>query len=293
MLKKYKGRYFGVKDPIKLLNLNFIYDVMIPYYPSGVVDDQVFHVESVLLCEETAGELYRNYTPAKVHYKPGSRPALEKIVNECVNPGLGERDKMMALLRFVRDLPERKPELPRDFSGGTEEEVIGRSSSYCGEQARVLVRLCQVAGMQARLVGHFSVFNMDGSILSLGHGVTEILIEGRFAYVDIRGIVIERPDGRLASAYDLMMFPEIIEKQPAHILKEIRPKYSLEKTRERFLSPRNITLISNYLIEDTGKYDYRRIYRDTGFDKQYTALVNQKTEEYKQKLLNLDYSCRA
>ena len=287
LLSQYKGLDYGITDPIQKLNLGFIMDVMLPYFPETCVDHVVFHEESVRLCEATAQALYADLTPLDVQYERGLRPVLEKIVNDLTADSMTEREKMTALLRWVRDLPERERETDEKFGSGTEEEVIAKSSSYCGEQARVLARFCQIAGMQSRLIGHFSIFNIDGSILPLGHGVNEVYVDGAWAYVDIRGIVIEKPDGRLASCYDLMMFPEIIESQPEHVLREFRKGYSLERTRQRFLSPRNITVISNYLMRDAARYNYDKLQHDPSFLTRYREMTAAKEQEYRAKCLAL------
>jgi hypothetical protein len=241
----------------------------------------------VRLCADTAAALYKGFTRLDPVYQAGTRPQLEKIVAELTTPAMNEREKMLALLAFVRDLPEQPLQILENFSGGTEEEVIGRSSGYCGEQARLLVCLAQIAGLPARLVGHFASFNPDGSILKIGHGVTEIYLEGHWAYVDIRGVVVERPDGKLASAYDIMMFPEMLKEQPEWVHALIREGYSFERVALRFLSPRNVTVIANYYIEEAAKYDYQRIYRDPDFKEKHQARGRQKAQEYQQKFLKL------
>jgi transglutaminase-like putative cysteine protease len=87
-------------------------------------------------------------------------------------------EKFLWIGRFVRGLPDRHNwRNPLPFTGGTEEELIAKGAQMCNENARVMIALCQVAGLPARYVGH-----PIG-----GHGVTEVYVNGRWSYYDIRG----------------------------------------------------------------------------------------------------------
>ena len=70
----------------------------------GNTVDGVSPDEHVTLCEATADYLYTKFTPLKVNYKQGSRPFLEKIVADVTQGLNSERAKIMALMRFVRNL---------------------------------------------------------------------------------------------------------------------------------------------------------------------------------------------
>ncbi len=286
ILAQYKGRYFGVTDPIQKLNLDYSAAVMEPYYPHGIVDDVVYQVDAIRLCDATAGELYSSYTPLDVQYERGSRPVLEQVVAERTDEAMSEREKLLALLGFVRDLPDQPREIPDDFGGGTEEQVIQKSDNYCGEQARLMAHLCQIAALPARRVVHYLNFLPDGSLCD-GHALTEVYVEGGWAYADIRGIVIEWPDGHLASTYDLMMFPEIIANQPDHIVGQIREGYDLAGTRSRFVSPRNINALSNYFISQADRYDYTTVPHPPGWREAYREMRDRTFAEYEERFRGL------
>ena len=62
----------------------------------------------ILYCEETKEYLYAK--PGPVKYVPGTRPVLEKEVAEAIKGCTTDREKVLGLLVFCRDL------LPRLFS---------------------------------------------------------------------------------------------------------------------------------------------------------------------------------
>ncbi len=151
--------------------------------------------------DETAKYLYTDYTPLRVRYKPGTLPTYEKIVAEQTAGLTNDRDRAVALLRLV---PEKLalhpcvvpmgPEIPKDR--GLDDQALLRSGrGWCNEQARVFVRLCQVAGIPARLILLFY------SPPPGGHVIAEFYADGRWSMADASFLcVFPDADGHLMSA---------------------------------------------------------------------------------------------
>lgn len=259
-LKVYTGRgaYQKIEGQLRQKTYLAVYDGLQQLY-GGTVDGQL-HEEVVLLCPETADFLYSGFTPTEVDYRQGSRPVLEAKVREVTAGCTTERQKVLALLRNVRDLYQQ----PGDESlssvlGGTEEQLLDARPRWCELQSRLLVALCQVAGFPARRVGHFIG----------GHAVSEIYFEDRWAYIDIRGIYFLKPDGKFASTWDIWTHPEWIELQDDEVkadrVRDGDPRladiYRWESTLKRFFHPNEVTAIMNYNISQAAKYNYRLVDR--------------------------------
>ncbi len=131
------------------------------------------------------------------------------------------------------------------FHGGIEEEVIKKGSSMCNEQSRVFCCLCQVAGIPARYVGHHVG----------GHGVSEAFVEGAWAYFDNRGKYFLKPDGSLASTWEIWNDLSLIDAQSVSVRADIRPGVTYEPTRVYF-SRVEVTSIMNYCVWENARYDY-------------------------------------
>lgn len=146
---------------------------------------------------ETAAYLYSEYTPTEAHYKAGSLPSYEALVAKYTNEGMSETEQMLALLTGAipaefphSHMPPRGKKVPPNRNL-MDEELLATGSGWCNEQARVLVRLCQVAGMQGRIIHLFGQ----------SHTVAEIFADGRWVFVDATNIFVARgSDGQLLSA---------------------------------------------------------------------------------------------
>lgn len=193
-------------------------------YREGSVD-WVFFNEAVVLTADTADALYRDFTPLAQPYVRGTRVFLEKIVDAVTAGCKSDRQKALALLDWVRDIPVTYQNVDGDpFHGGTEEEVIRKGSSMCNEQARVLGILAQVAGMPSRYVGHMTPIDFDDPKSGTGHGVNELYIENHWAYFDIRGKFFLKPDGAFASTWELIRNPALIDAQSPETLSTVPRK---------------------------------------------------------------------
>ncbi len=279
-IEAYKGLKHPHKDPFAKITLDYVHDVMAPECQTGSVSDRVYHLDAITLNDETRDYLYKSYTPLRLRYKPGTRPELEKIVNKLTKPAMTDRKKALKLLYWVSAIPDLKPKHEGAVvSGVTEEENIRQRNSNCGDLACILVCLCQIAGIPARIVAHYGTPGLAGKMLT-GHAVTEIYVEKRWAYMDIRGIVYEWPNGRLASTVDLLRFPELARQQPPGITNKIRPGYSTEKA-ESFFYGRRITKISNYFIWDNHKYKYMQPLTEDNTEQRNSVYQKQKKIQQK------------
>ncbi|HUU28159.1 MAG TPA: transglutaminase-like domain-containing protein [archaeon] len=199
----------------------------------------------VILCEATADCLYSSYTPTTVDYRYGSRPFLEKAVRRVTAGLISDREKVLALMRYVRDLSPN-PERNDLFVGGTEEEIIKKRAWVCSEKARALIILWQVAGYPSRYVGHHIG----------GHATTEVYFEGKWAYIDVRGKYFLNQEGRFASTWEIWKNPSLITAQKPEIYLEMAPGYNLDSSRDMYFNPREVIGINNYFVSDTERYDY-------------------------------------
>ncbi len=149
---------------------------------------------------ETADYIYSEYTPADAGYVPGTLPLFERVAARYVTPEMTAEQILEALL---------KQALPSEFRhGGTppylgsraaadrallDEELLATGGGWCNEQARILIRLGQVMGLQGRIV------HLGGQ----SHTTAEMLVGERWVLVDVSYYAIARDDtGNLLSAAD-------------------------------------------------------------------------------------------
>ena len=179
-------------------------------YVRGSVD-YVLHDEQVALTPETAAWFYSAEAVPRAQYRPGTRRFLEQVVAETTRGCGTDRAKALALVRLIGN-PEANPYRHRDpafapFLGGTEEEVLRKAWRMCNEISRVLVCLCQVAGIPARAMFLFT----DPLTGVAGHAMTEVFFDGKWNLVEQNyGIMYLMPDGYFASAIELRDRPEIV-----------------------------------------------------------------------------------
>ena len=129
---------------------------------------------------------------------------LEKVVDAYTSPGQGAREKAVALLTraLAEHLPH--PEVPpvgpmvAKNRGMTEEQLWASGCAWCNEQTRVYIRLCQIAGIPARMVYLFFSDNQKG------HVVTEFYADGHWCMADSSWLCVFPDDrDRLLSAAEL------------------------------------------------------------------------------------------
>lgn len=233
--------------------------VLAAYGEKPCVDIQVI-AGQLILNRKTADYIYTRFTPLKLRYKPGSRLFLEKVLASVVRPKMSEKEKFLAILRRCRD--NRDAASPKiQFFGGTEEDLIKRGAIMCNEISRVFVVLCQIAGLPARLMASHIT----------GHMMAEVFVDGTWAWCDpMKGMFMYRDDGRLASTWDLVRDPGIVDRQTAAVWEDCRPSVSrdapafsrLHKAnaqaylRDCCLHPKEAVAIGNYYVWDHAKYEY-------------------------------------
>lgn len=153
--------------------------------------------------KETAKFLYQDYTPLKVNYKKGTFPLLEKIVAKYTAGLKSDKDKAVALLTKAMPVLLRHPALPpykalavdRNLN---DEQLVESGEAWCGEQSRVFVRLCQVAGIPARMIALFYADNKNG------HSIAEFYADGHWSMADSTYFVVfPAKDGHLMSVAEV------------------------------------------------------------------------------------------
>ncbi len=153
----------------------------------------------VRLCEETEPVLYGpDFSPTRLRYRPGSRPALERIAAEL--RGDTPIDTARAVMAWTISNvvhPHLVGPLAPD-RGMSEEELIESRVGWCNEQTRVFIALCEVLEVPARL---FFVFHAN---LRSGHTTAEVYADGRWVWFDVTfDMTITLPDGRPAEGRDV------------------------------------------------------------------------------------------
>lgn len=149
---------------------------------------------------ETAEFLYRDYTPTEVGYRAGTLPAYEKVVARHTAGRSSAREKAAALLAAMPEILKH-PTVPpcgppvRADRGLLDEPLLASGGGFCNEQARVFVRLCQVAGIPARLVFLFYADHRTG------HTIAEFYVDGRWSMADTSWFCLfPAEDGHFLSA---------------------------------------------------------------------------------------------
>jgi hypothetical protein len=206
--------------------------------------------QAILLDSDSRGLLYSDAAVPPCRYIPGSRPLLEKVVASCRVAG-NEQETALNLMRFCRDLYKKRGDGQPLAYGGTEEAMIERGEILCEELARLMVALCEAAGLPGRIVLHCVG----------GHYTTEIFADGKWCYMDPRmGIYFLKPDGRAASIAELMDSPQIIENQPESVPKDVVAYAEWEfrawKCRNIYFTPVELNCFIYYSLTDSHLYDY-------------------------------------
>lgn len=214
--------------------------------------------EQVILCPRTVHFLYSKFTPTDVKVQAGSHPVLEKVVAKATAGSNSQREKALALMRFCRDLYKKDPhaDFQKYIYGGTDEQLVAKPEILCECLGRLMVALCEVAGMPGRIVMH----DIGGHICS------EILIDGHWAYIDPRcGIYFLKPDGKIASVLELCQNPSIIRAQPDRVKAEVSDQwtwhYRAWKCENMYFHPKEINGFENYSLSKTKKYSYAQLPR--------------------------------
>ena len=205
-------------------------------------------LHQTLLCPETEEALYA--PPAPVEYKRGSRPILERVVDEVTRGARTQCDAVIALALYIRDL-KKKSGGRGYFYGGTEEELIKKGERYCERVARLMCALCEIAGMPGRVVFH----------LSGGHLASEIFADGEWRYIDPRfALFYLDGEGNMVSVRRLIAEPELIYSQSEEVYalgsEEYTPEFMAKENHDKYLRKNEIQLYGSYSLSDAERYGY-------------------------------------
>ena len=227
--------------------------------------------DHILLCDETYDYLYTNSAP-KVRYVRGTRPVLEKIVDEVCKDCKSEREKVLAILSYIRDM-HKKVGGADYFYGGTEEDLIKKSEWFCERVARVMAGLCEIAGMPVRIVFH----------VAGGHVTNEIYLEGKWSYFDPRWGSFFMDGNKFLSVDEIVNNREIIHNQ-SDFVKSYRTDYWAQDYLEHhsyhfYFSPREIQCLGNYSLMDADKYHFEWVPIYSGGEKPNVRTPNERYRE--------------
>ena len=215
--------------------------------------------EQIALCEQTIDFLYA--TPGPVRYIPGTRYELEKIVNNICCNSKNERDTVLSIMCYIRDL-YKKYDRSILFYGGTEEELIKKGGWLCECVSRLMVALCEIKSIPGRTVFH--VFS--------GHFTTELFFEDKWGYIDPRfGLFYLDKEGRFASVEELIRHREIILNQNDFVrsfsVDYCNYDYRSHRNIHFCLSPIELQCYCSYSLMDQNKYHYDWVKYETAQEK--------------------------
>lgn len=148
---------------------------------------------------QTAEYLYTQYTPLTVNYIPGTLPTYERVSAKYTVGCTTDTDKALALLTKAMPAVCKHPTMPprgdptRADRNLDDEALLKSGNAWCNEQARIFIRLCQVNGIQARMV----------HLIGQHHTIAEFNADGRWALADASSFfVAPGKDGKLLSMAD-------------------------------------------------------------------------------------------
>jgi transglutaminase-like putative cysteine protease len=209
---------------------------------------------AIVATEESVEYLYGDFTPTKVDYPRGTRPLLEMIVEKVCDGCQTAREKAIALVTWRR--------MNHTHLGkcglGTEEEIILGGYSMCHDAARTMCILAQVAGLGARLV-----IGLNDET-KRGHTLTEVHVDGGWAIFDPTPSLpwgyLERPDGTLASGWDVRQNPACVGRCEPTSGNSKTPGTGGMEPAEYASLLRNYRL-TNYFLEDSTRFMAMRFLR--------------------------------
>ncbi|MBQ4527278.1 MAG: hypothetical protein II998_04320 [Clostridia bacterium] len=203
----------------------------------------------ILYCPETRDYLY-NTPPHETRYINGSRPELEKIVEEITKNCSCDREKVIAFMVFIRDL--RKKSYGYDFFfGGTEEELIKKGERYCERVVRIMSAFCEISSIPCRTILH----------VSGGHHTCEVYIDGKWGFIDPRfALFYISSDGNLMSLEEIVENPDVIYKQPSWVYEYASDEADIEfmcnQNRDVYMRKSEIQCYGVYSLADAYRYHF-------------------------------------
>ena len=205
----------------------------------------------IYLCDATRNYIYSK--PGKVKYVKGTRPVLEAVVEYVTKDASSDREKVLALLKFGKDLYLGKSEeqFPFGFYGGTEERLIEKGENLCECMGRLMVSLCEILGIPGRIVMH----------IVYGHINCELYLEDKWCYFDPRfGVFFVDENDTILSVEELMANRKIILNQPAwtkdYISNQVTHDQISKDYYEKYMHPNQIHTFCDYSLMDYNLYTY-------------------------------------
>jgi len=245
-IKKYTGLAIADVLPAKAAKM---YLACLEYMHEAFGDNVEYErlSEQILLCDETRDFLYSSPNPTR--YQKGTRPILEKTVSDVCNGCATDKEKVLAILAFIRDLRLKFDGLDF-FYGGTEEELIKKGERFCERVSRLMVSLCEVAGIPGRIVFH-----------SRGHITSEIWLDGKWSYFDPRyGVFFTDSSGKIMSVDEIVANPNAIDSQPdwvtAYVSDEKTAMPNWRENHKKYFDVRELQLMQHYSLADSHKYHF-------------------------------------
>jgi hypothetical protein len=223
----------------------------------------------VFLCDATASYLYhprRRFGFLTRPVRKGVAPLLERHVEQLVTTDKTDADKAVTLSQSLQQLPTLYGQSPCPLYGENDEHTLLKGGGHASSQARLLVALCQLAGLQARpVIFHSYPDPLDPQVPLGGHTAVEILIDGRWAFFDPSCNFFSRSsDGSFHSVIDLRIKPSLIARLSAASLRDMNvrteafgsdPSSFGRDYARRFLQPECPTSVSRH--EVNGSFNIR------------------------------------
>jgi len=201
----------------------------------------------ILLTDETRE--YLAQPPKKPNYIKGSRPILEKYVSDAIKGATTDREKVLAIMCFCRDLYKKDDRIV--YYGGTEEQLIEKGENLCECLGRLMVGLCEIAGFAGRIVMHLA-----------GHITCEIFFEGRWAYFDPRGgIFYLNESNEFLSVDEIVRNRHYLDEQSDYVRSFVSGKWTYEQrqkqNKEHYMTEVEMQCFCPYTLEDEYNYEIK------------------------------------
>lgn len=242
----------------------------------GNTVDSAINNYQVLLCNQTHEYLYSDEWKV-TNYEKGSRPQLESLVFSLVKNCNTQLEKVLAIMRFCRDL-YKKTGAQNPYDGGREEELIEKGEHLCECLSRLCVAFCEIENIPARIIMH----------IGGGHLTNEICIDGEWGYFDTRaGMFFIKNDGKVASVCEILDNPDIIYAQPDWVKKEASERWTWDYRAKRcydfFFDKREVNTVKPYSLSDENLYSYAK----RTFEEEKRDGLDEKDREYEESINRL------
>ncbi|MBO4940610.1 MAG: transglutaminase domain-containing protein [Clostridia bacterium] len=247
-IEKYKGKEIAERlDGLAKECYLYSWDWMEKAWTNTVEFERMS--EQILYCKETEDYLYA-VSPEPVKYVKGTRPQLEKVVDEVCKGLKTDREKVIAIFVYLRDL-HKKFGGASLFLGGTEEELIKKGEWYCERISRLMVGLCEILGFPGRIIYH----------IASGHLTCEIYFEDRWAYFDPRfGMFYLDENDNFLSVAEIIKDRDVIYRQTDYVHSFISDYQSVDFAHHRnyyfCFNPNEIQCFGPYSLMDADKYHF-------------------------------------